>query len=67
MISRLRSALGFSLGIEINILQAVLAEVSIWNKPYSRQSEAFSKESLKPVRDAAEVRKLMNHIELASE
>ncbi|RLC08875.1 MAG: DUF3368 domain-containing protein [Deltaproteobacteria bacterium] len=48
---------------EIYIPQAVLAEVSIWNKPYSRQLEAFSKEKLKYVRDRAEVRKLMNDID----
>ncbi|MDM8550221.1 DUF3368 domain-containing protein [Desulfobacterales bacterium HSG2] len=48
---------------EIYIPQAVLAEVSIWNKPYSPELKAFSMNRLKYVRDRVKVRKLMNDVD----
>jgi len=44
---------------EIYIPQAVLAEVSIWDKPYSPELKAFSMNRLKYVRDRVKVRKLI--------
>lgn len=49
---------------EIYLPQAVLNEVSIWGKPYSRQLKAFSNDKVMPVRNKIAVQLLTKDVDL---